>query len=581
LLSHNVDPQALPGKFNAVFLSEAKSQLSKKNGNPPQASRSYGLQPITDLHLNRTGLKPEDEGRNSTGVSGGTLRYSVILTGIAVFVLVMAAVNFVNLAVAGSFRRTKEIAVRKITGSDRSAIIRQFIFEAALICVAAFMLAIILSYSVLPLFNSFVEKHLSFTQLIDVPLLLCWTAVILITTLLAGTYPALMLSKFKPVAVLSGKFKLTKGHWLGKTLVIFQFVIATCLLVATITYYRQMHFIAAKDLGYDAHNVVRFFIPMEKAGEDVPRLKHEIAMQRFVSGVTTASDNNVAVLGGFPTIVNDREVSYVNTAIDTSFLSVMNIPLVMGRNFSEAYSTDESAAAIVNESFIKAAGLQDPLGAQFRNTWGAGELRTIVGVVKDYHFSSLKDKIYPQVMLMTNDLPYFWVRIQNGREQEAVESLSALSKKYAPEYPFEFSFLEDEINLLYQPDKRWQQIISYATLLSFFICSIGLFGLAHLAASERTREIGVRKVLGASVSSIVSMLCKDVVKLLLIAQLIAFPIAWFVMIEWLQNYAYRIQPGWVIFFAAACVGMLISLITISYHSIKAASANPVKSLRTE
>jgi ABC-type antimicrobial peptide transport system permease subunit len=342
-----------------------------------------------------------------------------------------------------------------------------------------------------------------------------------------------------------------------------------------------MRFIAVKDLGYNPDNVIRFFTPMEKAKEHVPRLKDEIRRQSFLSGVATASDNNVAVLGGFPTVINDREVSYVNTAIDTSFLSVMNIPLVAGRNFSAAYATDKSAAAIVNESFIKAAGLHNPLGAQFKNTWGAGELRTIIGVVKDYHFSSLKDRIYPQVMLMTDDLPYFWVRIQKGREEEAIASLTGLSKKYAPTYPFEFSFLEDETNLLYQQDKRWQQIVSYATLLSFFICSIGLFGLAHLAANERTREIGVRKVLGASVSSIVSLLCKDVVKLLLIAQLIAIPIAWVVMKNWLENYAYRIQLGWFIFFAAACVGMLISLITISYHSIKAAAANPVKSLRTE
>lgn len=582
LLKPDADPQKVELKLQQVFITQAKEQVAavqKAKGFSRQ--REYGLQPITDIHLNRTGLKDEEPGRNSSGIDAAGLTYSYILIGLVAFILLMACINFVNLSIGASFSRAKEIGIRKITGSSKTAIILQFLLEATILCVLAFFVAIILSQIMLPGFNSFLAMELSLLQLLDFKLICIWLVLIAGSILLAGLYPAMVLSKFNAVTVLYNKLKISSGHWFGKCLVVFQFSLAMGLIIATIVYLRQMQFISKKNLGYNGENVIRVFIPLDKPGNYIDVIKSDFLLHPSIEKVATASDNSVAVLGGFPTEINGRKVKYVETHADENFLPMLGIQLSAGRNFDPSYRNEVSESALVNEAFVKAAGLTDPVGQSFANTWGAGEKRTIIGVVKNYHYSSLKDEIYPQVILMTDRLPYFWIKTGPGRNAESITAVRSVFLKYAPAYPFEFRFLQDETKAQYETELQWKTIIQYAALLSILICCIGLFGLAHLASIQRTKEIGVRKVLGASVLNIVTLLAAQVIWLVIIASFIAFPVAWLVMQKWLQDFAYRINMQWWMFLAGAVVAIVIAIVTVSFHVFRVAIANPVKNLRTE
>ena len=582
LLQPGVDPKDVERKFQSVFSEQAKEQVlevQKTKGYTPK--REYGLQKITDIHLNRTGLQNEDTGRNVSGIDAGGLTYSYILIGIVAFILLMACINFVNLSIGLSFSRSKEIGIRKITGSSKTAILSQFLLETTILCIVAFLLSILLSNIFLPGFNSFLSKELSIWQLMDLDLIFIWMGVFVVSILLAGLYPAIILSNFNAVEVLYNKLKISSGSWFGKSLVVLQFSLAIGLIIATIVYLSQMHYISEKNLGYKGKDIIRVFIPLDKPDNTIEVIKEDFLRHASIADVATASDNTVAVLGGFPTDINLRKIKYVETHADEDFLPMLGIQLLSGRNFNAAYPSDVSQSAIVNEAFVKAAGLTDPIGESFINTWGAGEKRTIIGVVKDYHYSSLKDPVYPQVILLTTRLPYFWIKIHPGRNAESIAAIRSVFAKYAPSYPFEFRFLEDETHAQYKPDAQWKIIIQNAAMLSIVICCIGLFGLAHLASVQRTKEIGVRKILGASVFNIISMLASQIVWLVIIASFIAFPIAWFVMQKWLQGFAYRIDIEWWMLVTGGLAAIVIAMLTVSSHALRVAIANPVDSLRTE
>ena len=583
LLHPSADPGKVISKLPGIFTSQAKDQLAtfkRKEGYEPVSE--YGLQSLTDIHLNRSGLDKKTSGGDAGGISEGShLSYSYILLGIVGFILLMACINVINLSIANSLRRAKEVGVRKIAGSTRIQIIFQFFLETVILSLLSFGLAIILSQLLLPLFSGFVGRPLSLSQLFDVRLVLTWILILIVTVTLAGLYPAFLLSRFNAKEVLYNKIKLSGRHWLGKTLVVLQFSLAICLIIATIVYYSQMTFISQKDLGYDPKEIVRVWFPVDNPKQVVGKIRQEFLTNSAITEIATGGDNTTPVLGGFPTSINGKEFRYVLTDIDTAFISMLKIPLLQGRNFSQAFGGDRKKSAIVNESFARAASLENPIGHSFENTWGGTDLLTIVGVVKDYHYGSLKEKIYPQVMILQDDLPFFWLRTQPGKRAQAVAAIERVFKKYAPQHVAQYSFLQDDIASLYRDEERWQQIINYAALLSILICCTGLFGLAHLAAAQRVKEIGVRKVLGASVANIVSLLSRDVAILVLLATVIAFPVSWLVMNNWLQEFAYRVEiTGWY-FVLAGAAAIFIAVITVSFQALKAALANPVKSLRTE
>lgn len=585
LLLHPIaNPQKVEAKFPAVFQANAHDQLleaQKQEVKQPQLR--FGLQPITDLHLNRTGLDSEEGRGIEHGLSGGsTLTYSYMLLGIMGFILVIACVNFINLSLAGALKRAKEIGVRKVVGSSRAQVIGQFVTESALLCVFAFGLAILLSVVTLPVFNQLAAKQLTFSFLSDAVLILLGIGLLLGCILLTGLYPAIVMSITNPTQVLYGRQPVTQRDRLGRSLTVVQFVLAVGLIVATLVYHRQMDFMTDKDLGYDPTSIIRVKIPDKlNAALLIQRFRQELLRYSVISRVAAASDNSIPVVSKSPTTVNGREVRYVYTRTDDELLPMLDLKLQQGRNFSAAFGSDPANSVVVNEAFVKAAGWHKPIGQRFVENWvGDNQQLTVIGVVKNYHYGSLRYPIQSQILTLKPD-NLIWIKYKSGKQLQALATLQRVFRKQFPNYNLRYSFLSSDTESLYQNDRRWQQIIQYAAGLSILLCCLGLFGLATFTAEQRTKEIGVRKVLGASVVSIITLLSKDFLKLVLIGIVIASPIAWYAMNRWLQDFAYKIDIEWWVFALAGLLAVGIALLTVSFQSVKAALMNPVKSLRSE
>jgi putative ABC transport system permease protein len=578
LLHPGADKHIVERKLNKIYASHAKEQLAenfKTYGYDPQIS--YGLQGITDIHLNPL--------LRSTGyaeggiINGSSPVYSYMFIGIALFILLMAIINFINISMADSLKRVKEIGVRKITGGSKWQIIIQFLVESAILCFIAFLLSLELMNISLPIFNNFSGKQLLFSEALDFKLLVYFIVILAVIVLFTGIYPAYVLFNFKLSEVLYNKQKLSGRNLFGRSLVVVQFTLAIFLLIATIVYYNQMNFIHSKDLGYNPNQIIRTSVNGNRDYKSVISiLKNELAKESSIQMISFGGDaRNDRVL------VNDHHLDVLHKTIDENYLAALEIPIKAGRNFSPLFPTDMNDAAIVNESFVRASGLKDPIGTQIRvNESYNSKPKVIVGVVKDFHFNSLRDLIKPMVMYMT-EVPEggMWVKFEKTKQGEALAALEKAYKKAMPTAVYQYSFL-DELNASqYLQEQRWQQVISVAALLSFIICCLGLFGLAHLSTNRRIKEIGIRKVLGASVTQIISLLSGDFLKMVLFAFIIAAPIAWLVMNNWLQEFAYRIYVSWWMFVLAGIAAVVIALITVSFQSIKAAISNPVRSLRTE
>jgi putative ABC transport system permease protein len=577
VLNSNADINAVAQKFNTVYALHAKEQLaqnSKTYGYDPQIS--YGLQPITDIHLNPL---IRSTGNAEGGIiNGSSPVYSYMFMGIAIFILLMAAINFINISIANSLKRAKEVGVRKISGSSRRQIIFQFLNESAILCFVAFLLSLILMNSTLPLFNKLTGKQIFLSEAFDAKLLVYFILLLAVIILLTGFYPAFVLSRFKPSEVLYNKQKLAGRNLFGRSLVIVQFSLAVFLLIATIVYYGQMNYIRTKDLGYNPGQVIRTAVGGDRDYKSViTYLKNEFSKESSVKTVSFGNDGYSADVQ-----VNDHNFKAQYKNIDENFLAALQIPLKAGRNFSASFSTDTKNGAVVNEAFVKAAGIQNPVGATIKINTDDRTTKVITGVVKDFHFGSLREPIAPMVMY-ASEVPDggMWIRFDKAKQKEALAAIEKIYKTAMPSAAFQCAFL-DELNAKqYVQEQRWQQVVSIAALLSFIICCLGLFGLAHLATQQRIKEIGIRKVLGASVAQIVTLLSGDFLKLVIVAFVIAAPLSWIVMNKWLQNFAYRISIGPGVFVLAAVIAIIIALTTVSFQSIKAAVENPVNSLRSE
>jgi len=578
ILKPGADLDKVSQKFDQVAAIHAKQQVdeNKKLYNyDPQIS--YSLQHITDMHLNP---KPTGNMREGGIVNESDPVFSWLFLGIALFILFMATVNFINISIAGSLKRAKEVGVRKITGGSKQQIIFQFLYESAIVCLAAFLLAIVFTNLSLPLFNELVRKELVFSESFSVELLGWFVAILLFIILLTGFYPAYVLSAFKPKEVLYNKQKLSGRNLFGRSLVVLQFSLAVFFIIATIIYYRQMNFIRTKDLGYDPYQVVRTHIRGNREYKAVQQiLKYELGREPSIKYISFGADGQP-----YDVKLGDKTIEALHEVIDEYRLPALQLKLKAGRNISPStIASDRHHAVIVNEAFVKAAGLESPIGTQvYTSDRFDRELKTIIGVIEDYHSGSLHEPIKPMVMLVCDwDSGGIWVRIEKQNQQKALKALEVAYRKVMPTALYEYDFL-DELNAkAYEQEQRWQKIISIAAVLSIIICCLGLFGLAHLAAQRRIKEIGIRKVLGATVTSIASSLTKDFLKLVVISLIVASPLAWWVMNSWLQDFAYRINIGWWMFALAGFFAIIIAMVTVSFQAIKAAVANPVKSLRTE
>jgi putative ABC transport system permease protein len=568
-------------KFHKVYELHAKEQITDKEfniyGYDPKIT--YGLQPVNDIHLNA--LMSTTGNAESGIINGSSPVYSYMFMSIAMFIVLMAAINFINISIANSLKYAKEVGIRKIAGSSKWQIIAQFLNGSAILCFISFVLAIILLHVCLPLFNSLAQKQLVFAEILDVRLIVYFIILLAVIIVLTGLYPAYILSHFKPAEVLYNKQRLLGSNVLGKTLVVVQFSLAVFLLISVIVYYSQMAYIKTKDLGYNPNQVIRTAVSGNRDYKTViSYLKNELAKEPSVNRISFGND-------GFTeeAQVNAKKFKAVYKNIDENFLPALEIPLKTGQNFSATFSSDMKNGAIANEAFVKAAGLQNPVGAQVKVNidWGYDStVKIITGVVKDFHFGSLREPIIPMLMYM-KETPDggIWIKIERRKQKEALAAIERIYKTAMPGAVYTFNFLDELDAMQYMQEQRWQKIISIATVLSFIVCCLGLFGLAHLSTSRRIKEIGIRKVLGATVSQVVVLLSGDFLKLVFIAFIIAAPVSWIVMSKWLQDFAYRINIEWWMFAAAGFAALLIALVTVSFQSIKTAIKNPVDSLRTE
>jgi len=571
LLNTHADIGAVEAKMTKAFKEDAPEIVKQiEEATHAKLNGGYRLQPFIDLHMNNN--------MDRYDVSGASNRsYSFILSGIAFFILLIACINFINLTIARSLKRAKEIGVRKVMGSNRTQLIVQFLGESSLLCFLAFMAAIVIIQLVMPVFSQLADKSLSFSNLFDIKLLAGYLVLFFATSGLAGFYPAMVLSNYNPVKTLYGRFTLSGKNYLQKTLVIIQFTFASFLICATFIIFSQFTYLTTKKLGYDDSNLVL----VNKAGLTLSEsrlFRKELMKSPNILGLA-AKDNGYAFNGG--KINGDSEIGFANVAIDESYIPLLKISILKGRNFSTEFPSDSSSSVLVNESFVKKAGWKEPIGQEvFIN---GSEKYRIIGVVKDYHFQSLTQEIGPELFSMKglNGFGMAYIKIKSNSETASLLNIERVFKQLFPMVPYSFEFKDQENRKNYEVEARWKQIMLFAAVLTIFISCIGLFGLSVFYAEKRTKEIGVRKVLGASVGRVVSILSMDFLKLIVIALLISIPLAWITAYKWLQNYPYRITLSGLMFALEAIFIVLIALLTISFQSIKTAIANPVRSLRSE
>ncbi|TKK68272.1 FtsX-like permease family protein [Ilyomonas limi] len=528
----------------------------------------------------------------SSSMPHGNRKTTYIFIILGMLLLVTACVNYVNLTTAKASLRAKEVSVRKIAGAKRSNLFGQFIAESLTISIAALLITLLLLQLLLPVFNAITEKHF------ELPLssIVMWKILIgtlLFATILNGIYPAVLLSSFKPLAVFRGINILNlRDGAVRKGLVIFQFALSMILIVGAIVIYRQLNFIQTTNPGYNVSQIMSLQIPYQvyETLDDKAQQTFFTAMKKDLQSQSSIAD----VCGGSNEIVNvtsyssgnadwdGRDTTYnpaiARLSVDAEFKNMFQLQMKQGRWF-DGSSADEHNY-ILNETAATAFKLHKPLIGQ-RFTWG-GDTGQVIGVVKDFYYKSLHEKIGPMVITNQKErAAYFFLKTYPGNIQQAISAAEKVWGKYVPNQPFTYNFLDDSFNTLYKSDIKTSRLILVFSAIAVIISALGLFGLAAFTAERRTKEIGIRKVLGASVTHIVSLLSKDFVMLVLIAILIASPLAWLLMNQWLQDFAYRINVGAWIFIAAGLLAVFVAIVSVSVQAIKAALANPVKSLRSE
>ncbi|CCG98206.1 protein of unknown function DUF214 [Fibrella aestuarina BUZ 2] len=535
---------------------------------PDDTDLTYLLQPLPDMHLYR-----------ADGSVGGieTVRMFSI---IALLILAIACINYVNLATARALLRSKEISMRKIVGAARGQLFLQFLVETALLFTLAAVVAIGLIYALLPLYNEVSGKALvlDFT---DSSIWLLIGATITSTLLASSIYPALLLSSFEPLKALKGRVagRLSEAVF-RKALVVVQFAVSVILIAGTFIISNQLDYIRSKELGYDKTHVFGFF--MRDMSAHYEAVKADLLKQPGITAVTRASANIVNLDGQTGDNAWDGkqpgETMFMRpVAIDKDFTAFFNMKLVAGTSFTGTPA--DSLHVILNETAVKTARIRNPIGKRFRlwKRWG-----TIVGVVKDFHFASMRQKIEPAIFFYQPDeMGAIYVKTTGNQAEQAIAAVQRSWTRYNADFPFSYTFLDDSFNSLYRAEQQSGLLFNVFASMAILISCLGLLGLATYTAQVRTREIGVRKVLGASVLGIIQLLAKDFIKLVLIGVLIAVPVAWWAMSQWLQSFAYRIDLHWWVFAGAGLLAMLIALLTVSYQSIRAALMDPVRSLRTE
>ncbi|MDC6404566.1 MULTISPECIES: ABC transporter permease [Maribacter] len=542
----------------------------------------YSTIPLTDIHLS-SNLVAEMSSNND-------MQSIYILSFIAVFLVVLASVNFMNLSTAQSLKRAKEVGVRKTLGSNKRDLVRQFLVESGLISFISLLLALVLAVSALPFFNELADKDISLPFLSPFFWLILFGGVIVLG-LFSGSYPAFFMSRFIPVNVLKGGGQSSVGGGkIRNSLVVFQFAISVFLIISTLVVYQQLKYIQSKDLGFSKDQVL-VVNDVYTAGSKANSFKEQVKQLSFVKNATLSSFFPTPSSRSDSTFVpeeglTDQEnaVSMQTWGVDYDYVPTMGFEFVTGRNFDENFGND-STAIIVNETAVKVMKLtpETALGERYSPDFNAEnpEFFTIIGVVKDFHFESMKEEIDALSLRLANNAYAMAIKIEAGNFENAVSKIENVWNNIVPGEPFNYYFMDDSFNDSYQSERRLGNIFVIFTVLSIIIACLGLFGLAAFNAEKRVKEIGVRKVLGASVTQISVKLTMDFLKLVGVAILISLPLGWYAMDKWLEDFSYKIDIPWWVFALAALLAISVAVITVSYQSIKASIVNPVKSLRTE
>ena len=539
------------------------------------------FQPLNDIHLRSGHLLYQTYNRNQ-----GDIQTVYLFSAIAVLVLLIASINFMNLSTARSARRAKEVGLRKVVGSARKHLIYQFVGESVLIALLGLLGAALLVLVSTPFFEHIFDGTFS-TGLLSAPVF--WLQIIgiaLLIGLLSGTYPAFFLSAYKPSETLKGNFATgSRGVRLRKTLVLTQFAIAVALIICTGGVGDQMNYIRGKDLGFNQNQVMYVPLRSPDARERLPVLKSELLKNPQIlrtaaaAGIRGASGSN-----GMMTVAGSNGEQQLMTrfsAIDHDFLELMEMKLVQGRNFRPGSASDSNDAVIINETAARELGWQDAVGKEFVGS-GEGETVQVIGVVNDYHFFSLRSKIEPQLMYIgPNSYQYLLLKINPRNMSETLSFVESTWRKLVPGRPFEHGFLDENFDRSYRAEERTGRLFTAFSALAIFIACLGLFGLASFTVEQKSKEIGIRKVLGASVPGIVAQLSKDFAKWVIIASLLAFPFAYWMMESWLANFVYRTSQQPLTFALATVLVIVIALLTVSMQAVRAALSNPIDTLRSE
>jgi putative ABC transport system permease protein len=592
LLRENADPAAV---------SQKMTQVVKENATAVSGSSvSFSLQPLKDIHLHSEGIVDGARNSNVDSISNGSLFYIKIFGLVALFVLFIACINYMNLTTAKASSRSKEIGIRKTSGAYRGELIRQFMLESILISLFSFLLAVSLVNLLLPAFNQFTNKELTLGYHTDYRVWLYSTIAALFTGIVSGSYPAFVLSGFNPVLLIKGVKLQSRGDLsLRKGLVVFQFTISVIMIIATLVLFLQIRYINSKDLGFNRDLLLVVDINSGKVRNGAAVVNSEFSKIPHVKSVSTTS----RVPGEWKVIPTIKMRTAGNTqeynesyflGVDEHFSNTFEVKLLKGRNFN---GMNDTSSVILNESAAKILNITEPsgqiveipmmaFGGSYSNLRNGRVFNArVIGIVKDFHFQSLREKIAPLVMGYQYNpvhvIDYFTAKIDGRDANGTLTKMKEVLAKIDINHLFEYHYLDQQLAVFYQEDVRRQKILIWAALAAVFIACMGLFGLATYAAEQRVKEIGVRKVLGASVGGITALLSKDFVKLVLISVIVGSPVAYLLMNTWLQEFAYRIRIEWWVFPVSGITAVTIALFTVSFQAIKAAIANPVKSLRTE
>ena len=574
LLEENVKPEALQAQLPNFIEKYMGDEIREKGIQiKPQ------LQPLHAIYFQNNMIFDRE-------VKHGNLQFVYIFAMVALFILAIACINFMNMATAQSAKRSLEVGVRKTLGAVRSNLVFQFITESVGLAFIAMLVAIVLVSTLQPYFNHLVETTLEWPFEMVVTIFL-FLSIVTVVGLLAGSYPALVLSAFRPVAALKGKGKSgTQAVWLRKGLVVFQFFISIVLIIATLVVGQQTEYVRNKKLGYDQEHVMLVPVNNEEIATNRESFKEQLRQKAQILHVSGMSGEPGGFHDRYAFKIEDHEDEVIDLRTvftDHDYVKTLGLKIVAGRDFSRDFTSDEKEAVLINEAAARFLGweLEEALGKEIFNMFRDSIPRKVVGVIEDFHFASLHNTIDPMAIAISNDQRIFTIKMAPGNVQEVVAEVEEVWQKASERYPFAYYFLDQEYDNLYKAEQKQGMLFRLFAALAIFIACLGLFGLVTFTAEQRTKEIGIRKVLGASVTGLVHMISKDFTKLVLLALLIAIPVAYWAMNQWLANFAYRINIGIGTFVVAGLISLAIAWLTVSYQSIRAALANPVESLRNE